>query len=246
MVEWHPSFSARLDRAARLQALRALLFMIVGLGTVVGAFVVSSVGLESWRHFQAERTDARHYSALGLRHMCSGPVTTECLDLTASAAGVVVASIRHGVADMAVPVRPPDADAVAKLAPDPARTMYGHFNAVQYAGVEVADGSLLGVDIYSAPTTQPGYSYGPVRTVHVAGVDVRMRTAQQYSCARKQVSSSKLLYCPENVWAVWHHEGQLYAANFDSFRADDPSKFLRSPVQTLKLLFPKISYVAPR
>jgi hypothetical protein len=245
MVEWHPNISARLDRAVRLQSLRGLLFMIVGLATIVGAFVVSSAGLESWHRFETARTDATHYSALGLRHMCSGTVTTECLDDTARAAGVVVASVRSGVSDLAVPVRPPDPDAVAKLAPDPARTMYGHFNAVQYAGVEVADGSLLGVDLYSAPTAQPGYAYGAVRTVRVAGVDVRMRTAQQYACARRQLSSTKLLYCPENVWAVWRHDGQRYAANFNSFRANDPSKFLRSPVETLKLLFPKISYVAP-
>jgi hypothetical protein len=246
MVEWHPSFTARSGASALVQVLRALMFLAIGGATILGAFAVSQAGLDSWQRLQAHRADSAHYSALGLRHVCSGLVTAECVARTASAAGVAVVSVGHGIADTAVPVRPPDPQVVARLAPDPVRAMYGHFNAVQYAGVEVADGSILGVDLYSKPTAQPAYPYRVARTIRVAGVAVTLRTAPTYPCARLQTHSPNALHCPENVWAVWHHDGQIYAANFDSFHANNPAKFLRSPEQTVRLLFPKLIYTTAR
>ena len=245
MVEWHPAFSARGDGTARSLARRGLQFLFVGVVTVVAAFGISQAGLDRWHRSEAERADTAHYSALGLRHVCSGVITVECLDRTARAAGVAIVSVSHGIADTAVPIGVPQAKAVAKFAPDPARAMYGHFNAVQYAGVQVSDGSLLGVDLYSKPTTQPAYPYRAVRTVDVDGVAVRVRTAPAYACAALEPHAAKPYHCPENVWAVWQHDGQLYAANFTSYRAMGGRTFLRSPVETLQMLFPELSYSKP-
>jgi hypothetical protein len=239
MVQWHPTFAAESDRGVWAQVLRGLMFCGIGIVTIVSAFALSGLAVNGWDTMQTNHAEDTRWSELGLRRVCANELTPACVKRVSRSAGVDVALARGGFGDVVVPVGTAKAEAVDALEPSPTYTMIGHFDAAHYASLHVDQGSLLAANVYSAPTALPAYPYQVIGTFPIDGVDVEFRTAPQYTCKADEIDPR---YCPTNVWASWHRNGLLYAANFVSYRSTVTPEYLRAPGETMSLLMPKIIY----
>jgi hypothetical protein len=216
------------ERPAWIQVVRAVAFFCLTAIFVVGSLTAAAWSKDAWDRHQVDRAQHAAMAALGLRRICEGNMVASCVQRAADAVNVPVVSAPSSYGDLLVSIARSKIGPVG-FAPVPVRA-----TEVRYAAFERVfsqSDAVLGYNLVTRPSSRPGRGHVHTGSAEVDGVQVDLLVARAGLCGCERLG--------QDVWAEWHHQGELYAVWFLIGSDQGP------PAKFLKTLMPTLRYTPP-